>query len=115
MPIAAALAADRIRPKLHTAPRDTIARHQHERLRAGLGQILASNQFYQRKLAGLHPRDLRHADALAQLPFTTKHELVASQAEAPPFGSKLTYPLASAQCSRDAPRLITQRRRGMLQ
>ncbi len=93
LPNAAAIAADRIRPKLHTASRGAIARYQQERLRAGLRLVLGSNRFYQRKLAGLHPRDLPRTDGHLLLPFTTKQELVEDQAARPPYGDNLTNPL----------------------
>jgi phenylacetate-CoA ligase len=58
---------------------------QSERIRVLLGEVLPSNRFYVRKLAGCDP------DAL---PFTTKAELAADQLEHAPYGSNLTYPLA---------------------
>ncbi len=54
-------------------------------MRALLDEILPHNAFYARKFAG---RDV------ADLPFTTKAELLADQAEHPPYGTNLTYPLA---------------------
>lgn len=36
---------------------------------------------------------LRHGVALAELPFTTKQELVDDQAQHPPYGTNLTYPV----------------------
>lgn len=52
-----------------------------------LRTILPTHRFYARKFAGL---DL---DDWSRLPFTTKDELLASQAEYPPYGELLTYPL----------------------
>src|SRR5438128_9633595 len=52
-----------------------------------LRTILPAHRFYARKLAGLPVDDWQ------QLPFTTKAELVANQAEHPPYGELLTYPL----------------------
>ncbi|MBI3822566.1 MAG: phenylacetate--CoA ligase family protein [Planctomycetes bacterium] len=57
------------------------------RLAELLRTILPANRFYARKFAGL-PLDDWNA-----LPFTTKDELVASQAAVPPYGELLTYPL----------------------
>lgn len=80
-------------PTLQTASREQIATHQLHRLRAGLAGVLAQNPFYQRKLAGFDPRDLKSLDDLRRLPFTKKAELVADQRENPPYGTNLTFPL----------------------
>ncbi len=82
-------------PALQTASREAIAAHQFERLQAGLQFILASNGFYQRKLAGLDPQSIRDADSFRQLPFMVKSELVNDQIEHPPYGTNLTYPLSN--------------------
>ncbi len=55
-----------------------------------LATILPGNRFYATKFAGI---DLARA-ALADLPFTTKADLLADQETNPPYGSALTYPLA---------------------
>lgn len=55
-------------------------------LRDLLKRVVPANRFYARKFAGL---DL---DDLSRLPFTTKAELAADQAEHPPYGTNLTYP-----------------------
>ena len=51
--------------------------------------ILPADRFYTRKFAGLPLDDWR------RLPFTTKAELLANQAEHPPYGELLTCPLES--------------------
>jgi phenylacetate-CoA ligase len=66
---------------------------QLDRLRRLLAVVLPGNRFYARKLAGLRPDDLRTPDDFARLPFTTKAELAADQAEHPPYGTALTFPL----------------------
>ena len=76
-----------------SASRDELVAGQLARLRTGLAEILPTNAFYRRKLAGLDPRDLREVGDLSRIPFTTKHELIADQLMAPPFGTNLTYPL----------------------
>jgi phenylacetate-CoA ligase len=81
-------------PALQTASREDIAAHQFARLRAGLELILASNSFYQHKLAGFDPQSIRDLDSLRQLPFTLKSELVHDQSEHPPYGTNRTYPLS---------------------
>jgi phenylacetate-CoA ligase len=60
-----------------------------QRLRELLAAILPTNSFYARKFAGI---DAAHAES-ADLPFTTKAELLADQMTHPPYGSALTYPL----------------------
>jgi len=80
-------------PTLQTASREQIAHHQINRLRAGLTGLLAHNPFYQRKLAGFDPRDLKSLGDLRQLPFTKKKELAADQRDNPPYGTNMTFPL----------------------
>ncbi len=80
--------------------RRDLAEQQGRRLSALLQQIHGINPFYTRKLdaAGIaaslvstlsFPRDL------SRLPLTTKQELIADQATAPPWGTNLTEPLDS--------------------
>jgi phenylacetate-CoA ligase len=61
------------------------------RLNALLAEIVEHNAFQRARLRGLVP--LPSLDDLTRLPFTTKDDLVADQAENPPFGTNLTYPL----------------------
>jgi len=60
---------------------------QHERLARMLPEIARSNPFYRSKLGRVT------VDGWSAIPFTTKSELSADQAEHPPFGTNLTYPL----------------------
>jgi phenylacetate-CoA ligase len=76
---------------LETLDREGLRRHQLSRLQALLDEVVPDNAFYTRKLGG-RPT-LNSLDDLAQLPFTTKAELADDQAQHPPFGSNLTYPL----------------------
>ena len=65
-------------------------------LRRLLAEVVAGNPFYQRRFAGLAEggRTVDSvADFSARFPFTTKRDLVADQAQHPPYGSDLTYPL----------------------
>jgi phenylacetate-CoA ligase len=57
------------------------------RLAELLRTILPAHRFYARKFGGLPLDDWQ------QLPFTTKDELLANQAEHPPYGELLTAPL----------------------
>ena len=82
-------------PATERQPRETLAALQGERLARLLAHIHGRNPFYTRKLtdAGIDPAQLVLPRDLAALPFTTKAELVADQAQAPPWGSVLTEPL----------------------
>jgi phenylacetate-CoA ligase len=78
------------------APRDDIGRaelisRQSQRFTDLLREILPANRFYADKFAARS----RGADAtpLAELPFTTKAELLDDQAQHPPYGAILTYPI----------------------
>jgi phenylacetate-CoA ligase len=62
-----------------------------ERLNELLELVAERNPFQRARLQGRGP--LRSLDDLADLPFTTKDDLVADQAASPPFGTNLTYPL----------------------
>lgn len=57
-------------------------------------EVLQGNAFYRRKLG---EAGIANADAVlthwARIPFTTKGELSRDQAEHPPFGTALTYPI----------------------
>ena len=90
-------------PALETLARERLRALQWQRLRALVAEVLTpagggpGNAFLRRKwrAAGLERApDLRDWDDFARLPFTDKRELVADQAEHPPFGTNLTYPLA---------------------
>jgi len=67
---------------------DELRAMQLARLRAGLPDVLAKNEFWRKRL-----HDVRGWDDFEGLPLTTKSELVADQAAAPPFGTNLTYPI----------------------
>jgi len=57
-----------------------------------LREVLVTNTFYRRKLAGLF-FDAAN-DPLCRLPLTTRAEIQQDQLEHPPYGTNLTYPLA---------------------
>jgi phenylacetate-CoA ligase len=77
-----------------TLDRDRLTALQGERLRGLVAEILPANRFYAAKFAaaGLSAASVREAADLHRLPFTTKAELLADQAEHPPYGTNLTYP-----------------------
>lgn len=74
-------------------PPAELRKAQLDRVRVLLRTILPSNRFYARKYAGLAIDSIRSYDEFAGLPFTTKAELAANQAEHGPYGSALTFPL----------------------
>lgn len=83
-------------PEWELADRERLRARQLERCRSLLAEVLPTNRFYRAKLGAAgcdDPRALDSWAAFAGLPFTTKAELVADQAEHPPFGTNLTYPL----------------------
>lgn len=74
-----------------TLDREALAALQLARVRALLRDVLPTNAFYGRKLAGGGaPRDW---DDFRALPFTVKTELADDQLAHPPYGTNLTYPL----------------------
>jgi len=76
-------------------PRVALAEKQNARLRELLREIIPANRFYNQKLAaaGINSKDIRTADDLVRIPFTTKTELSADQIAYPPYGQVLTYPI----------------------
>ena len=83
-----------LEPRIERASRATLAALQLERLRAQLAHAAAHSPFYRRKLkaAGARPK-LRSLDDVRALPFTTKDELKANQADHPPWGDLLAVPV----------------------
>ncbi|MEY2631370.1 MAG: hypothetical protein RIR00_24 [Pseudomonadota bacterium] len=75
-------------------------RDPEERERALLdrlpGQIAYAKEkthHYFQLLAGINPYDIHNRDALAQLPVTRKHDLIALQQQQPPFGGLNATPM----------------------
>src|SRR5438128_9592359 len=85
-----------VRPAEDYLERPDLTSLQWDRLRLLLAEILPGNRFYARKFAeaGVSPSDLATLADFARLPFTTKAELLADQANDPPYGQVLTYPLS---------------------
>jgi len=83
------------RPADEALGRDELQALQCRRLAELVARLEGRNAFYTRKLeaAGLRAEALRFPRDLEKLPFTTKAELVADQAEHPPWGTALTEPL----------------------
>jgi phenylacetate-CoA ligase len=80
---------------LEKLARPDLVRLQNGHLAALIATILPDNPFYAHKFAGagLTAADVRSINDLALLPFTTKAELLENQAQTPPYGTDLTYPL----------------------
>ncbi|MFM8271077.1 MAG: phenylacetate--CoA ligase family protein [Gemmata sp.] len=76
----------------HPTTRDDLRATQLSGVRRLLAQVLPSNPFYARKLGRLDPKSVDSLEAFARLPFTTKAELTADQAQHPPYGTNLTFP-----------------------
>ncbi|HTG73705.1 MAG TPA: AMP-binding protein [Terriglobia bacterium] len=82
---------------LESLDRSALEAHQSNRLKQLLASIDGKNPFYTRKLraAGVSIASIRVPEDLEILPLTAKGELVADQAEHPPFGSNLTEPIGN--------------------
>ncbi|HHC08137.1 MAG TPA: phenylacetate--CoA ligase family protein [Actinobacteria bacterium] len=82
---------------VETASRDRLRALQEERLRTLFEGLWERNRFYTDKLraVGFEPRDFGGLDDLARLPFTTKAELVAAQAEGGRLSTNCTFPEAA--------------------
>ena len=81
---------------LETLPRERLRALQWERLQALAREVFPANPFVREKWTAAGIRsvdDLRSWEDFTRLPFTMKSELVADQAEHPPFGRNLTYTL----------------------
>ncbi len=81
---------------VETLARERLRARRWERLTALAREVFPANPFIREKwrAAGIRSAgDLRSWDDFTRLPVTVKSELVADQAEHPPFGSNLTYPL----------------------
>src|SRR4051794_28287856 len=78
-------------PRLERMDRDEVRALQLRRLNRLLARLWATNPFYQRRWreAGLSPGDLGSLDALRGFPVIAKEDLLADQAEAPPYGARL--------------------------
>lgn len=77
----------------NTRERIGLEKMQLEKLNALLGAVRDLNEFYKTKLAATTRNELDNLRDVAHLPFTTKQEFVEDQAEHPPFGTNLTFPL----------------------
>lgn len=79
------------RRQIEALDRSRLERLQLEKLNRLLAEILANNEFYQRKLSGC-PTCLDSLAQLAELPLTTKEELQPAAGDAT-YSANLTYPI----------------------
>ncbi len=77
--------------RIETMPPAWTRRLEEELLADQLTRCFERAPFYRQKLeeAQVRPQDIEHLEDLARLPFTTKEDLRASQAESPPYGDFL--------------------------
>jgi phenylacetate-CoA ligase len=76
-------------------PREALEQHQLQQFREMLDEVLPRNPFWAAKFqtAGADAGDIQTMDAFRQLPLTDKADLIRDQADHPPYGTNLTYPL----------------------
>jgi phenylacetate-CoA ligase len=76
-------------PAIDRLPVDALRALQTERLTAAVRYVYEATAFWRRKFdeRGITPHDIRTLDDLPRIPFSTKSQLIADQAEHPPFGS----------------------------
>lgn len=79
--------------EIETLPRERLRALQEAKLRKMIERVHASNHFVAEKLAvaGATVEEVRTLENLAALPFTTKAELIAAQAEGP-LSTNCTFP-----------------------
>lgn len=102
-----------------TWPREKLAAHQLERLKAQLAYVHANSRFYRQRheRLGWKPDDLKTLDDLRALPVTRKANYVDAVNDAPPWGTQLAAPLdsvvrvhfSSGTTAKPAPDCWTQR------
>jgi phenylacetate-CoA ligase len=89
------IVAGRIYSKAETMPRDELRKLQEKLAIAMVKYAYKNSPYYHRKFdeAKLKPADIKSLnDFYKKVPFTSKHELVSSQREHPPFGEFLAVP-----------------------
>jgi phenylacetate-CoA ligase len=82
-------------PEIETASRKAMRRIQDAKFLAQVRHAYKNSRFYRKKFdeAGLRLKNIRSLDDIRELPFTTKDELKADQAEHPPWGTILAVPI----------------------
>ncbi|MHA1209860.1 MAG: phenylacetate--CoA ligase family protein [Candidatus Freyarchaeota archaeon] len=85
----------RIFSEWETAPRERLRKLQEEKMLKIVNYAYENSPFYKKKFdkAGIKPGDITSfEDFYDKVPFTSKHELVQSQRENPPYGDFLAVP-----------------------
>ncbi len=82
-------------PEIETASRQVMREIQTAKVLVQLRHTYDNSPFYRKKFdeAGVKPEQVRSLDDISRLPFTTKDELKADQAEHSPWGSILAVPI----------------------
>jgi len=80
---------------IELASNEEVGLLNEERLQQQLDYLFTASAFYQRKLgeAGISREKIKSTEHLADVPFTTKHEIRESLLVAPPLGLHLAAPL----------------------
>ncbi|MHA1361121.1 MAG: phenylacetate--CoA ligase family protein [Candidatus Freyarchaeota archaeon] len=87
--------AGRIYSEAETMPREELRKLQEKKALEMVRYAYENSPYYHRKFdeAGVKPDDIKSLDDFyKKIPFTSKHELVQSQREHPPFGEFLAVP-----------------------
>ncbi|MCA8977274.1 MAG: AMP-binding protein [Planctomycetes bacterium] len=81
-------------PKIETLPKDQLRALQLHRLQELVGRAWSESPFHRRlyEKAGVTPDKIRSLDDIRRLPFMTREEWMANQAEKPLFGDLITRP-----------------------
>lgn len=85
----------KIYSKAETMPRDELKKLQEKKALEMVRHAYENSPYYHRKFdeAGIKPDDIKSLDDFyKKVPFTSKHELVTSQREHPPYGEFLAIP-----------------------
>jgi phenylacetate-CoA ligase len=83
--------------EIETTEPEAVQNLQLEKLRSQLDYVQKNSAFYQTTFAGFgfHSEDIKSLKDLAELPFTTKEDIRASQADYPPLGNHVAASMES--------------------
>ncbi|MFB0561753.1 MAG: phenylacetate--CoA ligase family protein [Candidatus Lokiarchaeia archaeon] len=87
--------SDKVYSKAETMPRDELKKLQEKKALEMVRYAYENSPYYHKKFdeAGIKPDDIKSLDDFyKKMPFTSKHELVTSQREHPPYGEFLAIP-----------------------
>ncbi|MCY2957315.1 MAG: AMP-binding protein [Planctomycetota bacterium] len=85
-------------PKVETLPKDQLRALQLKKLQTLVQYAFAHSPFHRRlyEKAGVRPEQIKTLDDIRRLPFMTREDWMANQAEQPLFGDLITRPPADA-------------------